>query len=293
MLQFKVLQQPLCVLEDARRCKPQGFPPMTVVTFEPNRFRSTAAYYTRYRVPYPDELILRITERTGLKPGGRLLDLGCGPGQLGIAFARLSGANVTGMDPEPEMIATAAQDAGEAGVAITLRQGSSYDLGPDLGKLHLTVMGRSFHWMDRPTTLEVLDTLIEPGGAVVLFHDRHIASSPNWRAVLRQLTETFSPERHSEQMLRRGPDWLPHEAILLRSPFRKLERIGVLRERMLTIEDVIGRALSSSVTSPQALGERTAEFEEALRSELLRIAPDGPLTEIVEVNGLMAFRSEA
>lgn len=266
---------------------------MTVVAFEPNRFRSTAAYYTRYRVPYPDELIMRISERTGLKPGGRLLDLGCGPGQLGIAFARLSGAEVIGMDPEPEMIATAAQDAQETGVAVTLRQGSSYDLGPDLGKLHLTVMGRSFHWMDRAATLETLDALIEPGGAVVLFHDRHIASSPDWRMVLHQLSETFSPERHSDHMSRRGPNWLPHEAMLLRSPFRKLERIGVLGERMLTVEDIIGRALSSSVTSPQALGERTAEFEAALRSELLRIAPDGRLTEIVDVNGLMAFRSEA
>ncbi|MET3758695.1 putative RNA methylase [Rhizobium binae] len=60
---------------------------MTTVPFEPRRFRTTAAYYGRFRVPYPDALIERVITRTGLRPGDRLLDLGCGPGQIGIAFA--------------------------------------------------------------------------------------------------------------------------------------------------------------------------------------------------------------
>ena len=48
--------------------------------------------------------------------------------------------------------------------------GSSYDLDPALGHFHLVVMGRSFHWMDRVDTLERLDRLIEPAGAVALFY---------------------------------------------------------------------------------------------------------------------------
>lgn len=75
---------------------------MTIVPFDAHRFRTTAAYYSRFRVPYPDKLIERVTERTGLKPGERVLDLGCGPGPLGVAFARLAGSDVIGVDPEPE-----------------------------------------------------------------------------------------------------------------------------------------------------------------------------------------------
>lgn len=45
-----------------------------------------------------------------------------------------------------------------------------------------------------------------------------------------------------------------------------------------------------SVTSPQALGDRTMEFERTLRSELAALAPDGKFTEIVESNALIAFR---
>jgi 2-polyprenyl-3-methyl-5-hydroxy-6-metoxy-1,4-benzoquinol methylase len=263
---------------------------MTTMPFEARRFQSTAAYYLRYRIPYPDTLIARVAERGGLKAGNHVLDLGCGPGQLGIAFARLEGAAVTAMDPEPEMLAAAEVGAKEAGVGITIRQGSSYDLGPDIGKLRLCIMGRSFHWMDRSATLAALDKLIEPDGAVVLFHDKTILASPDWRGIVEKLAETFSPERHEERLLRKGKTWAPHETMLLASPFRNLERIGIIRDYERDIEDIVGRVFSMSSTSPQALGDKLADFEAALRAELLEVAPDGKITEIVEANGLLAFR---
>jgi len=259
------------------------------IPYEPRRFQSTAAYYLDHRVPYPDALIAQIAGRTGLKAGDGLLDLGCGPGQLAIAFAKL-GARVTAMDPEPEMLEAARGHAEAERVAITLRQGSSYDLGAGFGPFKLVVMGRSFHWMDRPATLAVLDTLIVPGGAVVLFNDRNITASADWRAIIRELGEKFSPERTADRRQHRGPDWEVSESVLLDSPFSELERIGIVRKRRLTADDIVGRALSMSVTSPQALGAQRQPFEAALRAELHRLAPDGGFTETVEANGLIAFR---
>ncbi|MFK0334576.1 methyltransferase domain-containing protein [Rhizobium sp. NPDC090275] len=261
---------------------------MTVIPFEARRFRSTAAYYTRYRVPYPDELIACVTERAGLQTGERLLDLGCGPGQLGIAFARMTGAKVTGIDPEPEMLETARADAGTAGVTIDFIHGSSYDLGPSLAPLKMTVMGRSFHWMDRPATLKALDAITVDAGCVVLFGDRHIASTPDWRAAVNTLSETFAPERNADRERRKGPDWVAHETVLLQSPFNHLERIGIVSERQLTADDIIGRAFSTSVTSPETLGDKAEAFETELRAALARLSPDGRFAETVEISGLIA-----
>ncbi len=264
---------------------------MTTIAFEARRFQSTAAYYLRYRVPYPDTLIARVANRCGLGIGDPLLDLGCGPAQLGIAFARL-GAAVTAMDPEPEMLAAATEGAREAGVEMIVRQGSSYDLGPDIGPLKLAVMGRSFHWMDRAATLDALDSLVVPGGAVVLFHDTNVAMKPDWRDIILSLADRFSPERSAERVQRRGRAWEPHESVLLHSPFCNIERIGIVRERHLGIDDLIGRAFSMSTTAPQVLGEKTEAFEAALREALNQAAPDGHFTEIVESTALLAFRSE-
>jgi SAM-dependent methyltransferase len=264
---------------------------MTTIPFEARRFQSTAAYYTRYRVPYPDELIARIASRGGLSAGERVLDLGCGPGQLGIAFARLAGAAVTGLDPEPEMLAAAHADAAAAGVDVTFIRGSSYDLDSRFAPLKMTVMGRSFHWMDRPATLRDLDEITVTDGCVVLFGDRHISSTPDWRRAVNALAETFAPERNADRERRKAPDWIDHERILLRSAFHDLERISVIRERNLSLDDIVGRAFSTSVTSPQALGERTGAFESELRGTLLKLSPEGAFSEVVDIGGLIARRS--
>ncbi len=263
---------------------------MTTIPFEARRFQSTAAYYTRYRVSYPDELIERVAERTGLAAGERVLDLGCGPGQLGIAFARLAGADVTGLDPEPEMLEAAASDAASAGAKVSFVKGSSYDLGPRFAPLKLTVMGRSFHWMDRPATLKALDKITLPGGCVVLFGDRHISSTPDWQQAVNTLAETYAPERNADRERRKGPDWVEHESVLLHSHFNVLERVSVIRERKLGLDEIVGRAFSTSVTSPQALGERTAAFEVELRATLLKLSPEGTFSEVVEIGGLIARR---
>ncbi|WP_028748736.1 class I SAM-dependent methyltransferase [Rhizobium mesoamericanum] len=263
---------------------------MTTIPFEARRFQSTAAYYTRYRVPYPDELIARVAARAGLTTGERVLDLGCGPGQLGIALARLAGADVTGLDPEPEMLDAARADAAAAGVDVTFAKGSSYDLGPHVAPLKMTVMGRSFHWMDRPATLKALDEITVPDGCVVLFGDRHISSTPDWRRAVNKLAETFAPERNADRERRNGPDWVEHESILLRSPFSDLERTSVIRDRMLSLDDIVGRAFSTSVTSPLALGQRAIAFETALRETLLTLSPEGTFAEVVEIGGLIARR---
>ncbi len=59
---------------------------------------------------------------------------------------------------------------------------------------------------------------------------------------------------------------------------------------MIGAEDIIGRAFSMSVTSPQALGDKTQEFEAAFRIELAALSPNGRFTETVESHALIAFR---
>ena len=257
--------------------------------FEPNRFRSTVPYYLAYRAPYPDELIAFVAERCGLGPGARVLDLGCGPGQLAVAFARL-GAAVTAIDPEPNMLAVARHLADEAGVPLTAVEASSYDLNSVLGRFQLVTMGRSFHWMDRDGTLKSLDTIVEQGGAVVLFGDKPIEPPrAGWRTLVEQLSEEFAPVRASERRDRKMNDE-PHELVLLRSAFARLERHGVIIDRRLSADDVVGYAYSTSTTSPESLGDRRQDFEKTLREGLRRISPSGEFNDVLEINALIARR---
>src|SRR4051794_33957984 len=110
-------------------------------------FKGTAWYYARYRYRFPPEFFKRVLERFNLDGRGRLLDLGCGTGQLAIPLAPYF-EEVTGLDPEPEMLAQAAREA-EKAVATNIRwiEGGSADLADlqaQLGKFRLVTMGNSF-----------------------------------------------------------------------------------------------------------------------------------------------------
>jgi SAM-dependent methyltransferase len=253
------------------------------------RFRSTASVYATGRPAYPTALIERVAQLCGLSRAHRILDLGCGPGQLAIAFAPFVGSAVA-LDPEPEMLAAASAGAAAAGVEIEAIAGGSADLGPWLGTLRMVTMGRSFHWMDRPATLRLLDALVEQDGAVVLFDDKHPNVPDNaWHDEYRRLIDRFA-EVDAVLAQVRSPSWVRHEGVLLDSPFDVLERVAVIERRRTPVERLVDRALSRSSTSRARLGAKADRLAAEIRAVMPCLATDGAVTEIVELSALIARR---
>jgi len=263
-----------------------------VKTYDPHRFRTAVPFYARYRLGYPQRLIERVIDIVGLKPGDNVMDLGCGPGTLAIPFAQ-AGLRVTGIDPEQVMLEAARQAANEASVEIELRQGSSFDLPAGIGPFRLVTMGRSFHWMDRPATLAALDALVTRDGGVALFDDKHVRTVENmWRAKLRDLGDRYGRLESPNVAAENSSAYRRHESLFLDSPFSLLEGASVFIRRGITADDVVGLAFSLSTSTPAKLGALQAQFESELRSELSALSPEGRFTEIVEMNALIARRSQ-
>ena len=251
------------------------------VPFQKNRFQQAAAHYRSGRPAYAPRLIARVAGLCGLQAGHRVMDLGCGPGPLALAFAPLV-RQVVALDPEPAMLAEARAAAAEAGATnVEWLEASSYDLAPAFGPVRLVTIGRAFHWMDRADTLRRLDGIVQPGGAVALFGDTHPDLPENaWRAEWRAVLGRHTGRRW------RGPDWVRHEVPLLESPFSLLEEITVIERRTTRTPHLTARALSLSTTtaSPELVGE--------LESLCTRIAPGGTVTETVASHALLAHRPE-
>ncbi len=264
-------------------------PEMAPVPSLPRRFRAAAAHYLTGRPPYPPRLVERVAALTGLPRDGRVLDLGCGPGMLAQAFAPLA-AEVMAVDPEPEMLRVARRAAGDIGIRFL--RGSSYDLGPALGRFDLVVMGRSFHWMDRAETLRRLDPLVEAGGAVVLFGDAHPDLPDNaWRMPWREAIARFrDPDDERPQ---RGPGWVAHEAVLLDSAFARLDTVAAIDRRCIPVGALVERALSRSSTMRSRSEGLGRALSEAVLRALEPFVVDGMITEVVEAYALIATRPGA
>lgn len=261
-----------------------------IQTFDPRRFRSTVPYYARYRLAYPDSLIGRVAEIVGLKPGDKVMDLGSGPGLLAIPFVR-AGMQVLAVDPEPRMLRAAREAASAEGVALTVRQGSSFDLPRDAAPFRLITMGRAFHWMGGRATLTALESLVPSNGALAFFDDDHPRTAENaWRFVLRDIADKFGRSESPHLKLARSRGFRTHHSLLLDSPFRRLEGTSVFVRREITADDIVGLAFSLSTTSRERLGDRAAQFENELRASLTELSPEGRFIEIAELFALVAKR---
>ena len=253
------------------------------------RFKSTVPHYLAGRPSYAPALIARVAQLCELSSAHRLLDLGCGPGQLAIAFAPYA-ESVLAIDPEPEMLCAARTAAGGRAPNIEFCEASSEDLGAAFGRFWMAVIGRAFHRMDRAETMRRLDQMISPGGAVVLIGDDHPEVPDNrWRTDYRTLIDAYAQSDPAREQRRTGRH-LQHEAVLLDSAFNALERIGVIERRRIESERLVDRALSMSSTSPARLGTQAEELADRIRELTERHGIGGFITEVVESVALIARR---
>jgi SAM-dependent methyltransferase len=255
-------------------------------------FTGTAWHYARFRPGYPEAFLADVVARFHLDGTGRLLDVGCGTGQLTIPLAEHVSSAI-GMDPVPEMLVEAATRAQRAHATnVTWAQGSSTDLPGGLGRFRLVTMGRSFHWMDRERVLTALADMVDAEGGLVIANDSCLVRPTTaWQQAIEDLQHLFLPRDWQA-----GSPSLPdsresHEEILARSPFRGVHRLVYEFTRVWTIEQTIGYLYSTSLPLRELLGDKRPAFEEEVTDALLAIDPSGRFTEPVALDVLMATKT--
>jgi len=254
-------------------------------------FAGTAWYYARYRPGYPQAFFDDLARQFHLDGTGRLLDLGCGTGQLALPLARHV-AEAIGVDPEPEMLTEAAGLAHAAQITnITWAQGSSENLPSQLGRFDLVTMGRSFHWMDRERILNTLDDMVDERGGVVIANDSCLVRPATiWQQAIYEFQYRFLPPDWQASSPNLTSDHEPHQEILARSAFGHVQYQTYEFARTWTIEQAIGYFYSTSLPLRRLLGYRRSEFEKAITDVLLAIDPEGRFTEPVTLEVLTATK---
>jgi SAM-dependent methyltransferase len=264
-------------------------------------FSGAVSYYTQYRPNYPRELFDLVVRTFNLNGSGRLLDLGCGPGNVALGL-HSHFQEVVAVDLNPEMLAEGKRLAAEAGATnISWLELPAEEIGPELGTFRLVTMGRSFHWMQRDLVLqkayEILEPGIslressEPGGIAILGGGlgRRERERPWWDWIVEGLVRRWRVRERTVSHNADNPQE-DHAQVVQRSVFVGLQQ-GTLRTReQLNVTKIIGEAYSKSGSKPEMFGENRQAFENDVRSVLGMLEPSERFEREREFDYLFAFK---
>ena len=158
-----------------------------------------------------------------LRPGMRVLDVGCGTGSLAV---QIRGGNptvdVVGLDPDPKALAIARRKAERAGVAVPFEQGYGDALPFDAAAFDRVTSSFMFHHLDLATRRGMLREVLrvlKPGGSLHLLDFGR--SEERRDGILERLL-------HSAEHLRENTD-ARIGAMIAEAGFEAVERVSASR----------------------------------------------------------------
>src|SRR5260370_26980475 len=115
-----------------------------------------------------DQARIGLLNRAQIRPGHRVLDIGCGTGTLLIQLKRLyPETDAVGLDPDPKALARARRKGARAAVSIHLDQGFGDELPYPEASFDRVLSSLMFHHIptdEKVKTLRAIRRVLKPGG---------------------------------------------------------------------------------------------------------------------------------
>jgi SAM-dependent methyltransferase len=188
---------------------------------------------------------------------GRLLDLGCGTGQLALRFNDWF-EEIIGVDTEPEMLDEANRLSNDNRLNnIRWIQGRAEERAIDWGSFRLIIIAKAFHWMDRESILDILYNSSNDNGGIAIIDNYNEKQEPLlWQLKVNEVLKRWlGDERRAGNITYTLPKER-FEDTVAKSNFNDVER-HVLPSYLYTwtIDSIIGNLYSTSFASKRLFGD--------------------------------------
>ncbi len=157
--------------------EPRG--PATIVDMSGNRdrlkttFDQVAGSYHRARPEYPGALYDRLIAAAGLRPGDRLLEVGCGTGKATIPLAR-RGFPITCVEPGPALARQARRNLAGLGRVQVVTDALETWRPPAETTFDLVFAATSWHWVDPAVRYQRAWAALRPSGHLAFWSAFHV-----------------------------------------------------------------------------------------------------------------------
>jgi SAM-dependent methyltransferase len=135
-------------------------------------FDEAALLYDEVRPGYPEELFDDVVSHSGIPPGGRILEIGCGTGQATVPLAR-RGYRILCVELGENLAAVARRNL-EAYPRAEVHVGPFEDWQPQGAPFDLAVSATAFHWLDPEVAYPRVAEALGEAGSLALFWSLHV-----------------------------------------------------------------------------------------------------------------------
>ncbi len=168
-------------------------------------FEQQADLYAEARPGYLDQLVADIIQLTAIPDSGRMLEIGCGPGNATVSFARL-GYRILALELG-ERLASLAAEVCRPYPAVEVLCVAFEDWPLEEQAFDLAFSADAFHWIPPKIGYPKLARALKPSGSAALFWNLPLDSETAWSREINDLYENSFPQvENPDKPL--SPDWL-------------------------------------------------------------------------------------
>ena len=242
---------------------------------------SAAGDYAAYR-PGPPLSFYRHLETLGIGlPGQRILDLGTGPGQLALQFARQR-CHAAGIDPSPGQIEEGRASARREGLPVDFRVAPAEQTPFADASFDALTANHCWWYFDVPRVLGEAKRLLCPGGRVV-------ASFFSWlarRDPVVQATEALILRYNADLPLADWDGKVPAQPEWAQQLCTQVGMFWYDEPIPFSHESWRGRARANRAIGASLSPEQVRRFDGELAERLAQLAPD-PFTALHRISAFV------
>ena len=151
-------------------------------------FNTAPTLYEDVRPGYPEELIQDVLDISGLNDHSRILEIGCGTGQVTRPFAERGYALVC-LDIGADLIAVAKEKL-KAFPNVSFVEQAFEAWKPDR-KFDLVISATAFHWVDPNVRYLKASEVLRSGGSLAVFSNQHVRKEEGFFAESQSLYDQY------------------------------------------------------------------------------------------------------
>jgi SAM-dependent methyltransferase len=179
-------------------------------------FDRQAERYEARRPSYPDAAIDHLLKRSGIRPGGRILEVGAGTGKATLQFAR-RGFSVLAIEPGRRMAAVLRHKVA-AHPNVSIVETTFEDCDVPQASFDVVVAAQAFHWVRPEVRYEKAAALLRSGGTFGWMTNEKQELEPAFRLELDEAYSKWFPTAEHRGPYRAG--------VTLQKPLDELEASG-------------------------------------------------------------------